>query len=156
MTKILAYIVAILRQIIALLDKIPVVDIALYWVARICYFIFDELFMAIGSIIALCKGNGEYGRFKKSNAIMLDKKLNVSGQYIFNALFIKGQVPDHLKFGNEFSTISDQMGRLPSMTKAGSWSKDVLLDTLEDEHCAKAVQLNNNALIKRVKELQLL
>ena len=89
---------------------------------------------------------------------MLDKKLNVSCQYVLNALLIKGEVDENLKYGNQFSTVSDQMGRIPKAndTRFSIWCEDVLLDTIEKEHCAKAVQLNNNALIKRVTELQLI
>jgi hypothetical protein len=68
----------------------------------------------------------------------------------------KGNVPDHLKYGNQFSTVSDQTGRLPVLTRFGYWIKDVFLDTIDKDHCAKAVQLNNKALLNRVKELELL
>lgn len=148
--------VVVLRFLHKWLSKIPVVDIVVYIVADFVYFLLDKPMVVINSCIAIYKGNGEYGRYKKSNAVMLDKKLNVSSQYVLNGLMIKGEVPEHLKFGNQFSTVSDQMGRIPVMTEVGFWSKDVFLDTIEDEHCAKAVKLNNEALIKRVKDLQLL
>lgn len=146
------------RIIRKLLDKIPVVDILLYMVAELIYFVLDKPMVIINSCIAIYKGNGEYGRYKKANAIMLDKKLNVSCQYVLNGLMIKGEVEKHLKYGNQFSTVSDQMGRIPKAneTRFSIWCEDVLLDTIEDEHCAKAVKLNNAALIKRVKELQLI
>jgi len=156
LTQLCRWPVKAIRVIRKLLDKIPIIDILLYIVADTLYFLLDKPMVFINSCIAIYKGNGEYGRYKKSNAIMLDKKLNVSCQYVLNATLIKGEVEPHFKFGNQFSTISDQMGRLPKMTGFGYWSKDVMLDTIEDEHCAKAVQLNNLALIKRVKDLQLL
>lgn len=112
--------------------------------------------MTIGTIVCLFKGKGALGNYWKDNAIMLDKKLNVSGQHLLNAAFIDGQVPEHLKFGNGLSTVSDQMGRLPKMTEAGHWSRYVLLEFLDENHCAKAVELNNKALLKRVNELKLL
>ena len=145
-----------LRTIVKYLDKIPVVDILVYFLAEAIYFVLDKPMVLINSCIAISKGNGEYRRYKMSNSIMIDKKLNVSSQYLLNATLIKGDVEPHFKFGNEFSTVSDQMGRLPKMTTFGYWCKDVMLDTIEDEHCAKAVELNNNALLKRVNELNLL
>lgn len=140
------------------LSRIPIVDLALYITADLCFFLFDKLFMTIGTFIAMKKGNGEVSRYWKSNAVMLDKKLNVSGQYILNWLMIKGEVESYLKFGNEFATVSEHMGRLPKSndTEFSIWCEDVMLDSIEKDHCAKAVELNNTALIKRVTELNLL
>jgi hypothetical protein len=101
------------------------------------------------------KGNGAVGRYWKMNAVLLDKKLNVSGQHLLNATMIKGDAPDYLKFGNQFSTISDQTGRLHKLTGFGYFIKDVFLDTIDKDHCAKAVQLNNKALLTRITELKL-
>lgn len=156
----LLFIVGILiisaRWIAKLLSRIPVINLVIYIVADLCYFLLDKAFMTIGTIVCMIKGNGAVGRYWKDNAIMLNKKLNVSGQHLLNAAFIKGPVEPHLKFGNGFSTVSDQMGRLQKMTQAGFYSRDVFLETLEDNHCAKAVELNNKALLKRVQELKLL
>jgi hypothetical protein len=145
----------VIRFVLKLLNKIPFVDLALYIVADLCYFLLDKVFMTIGTFVCMFKGNGAVGRYWKINAIMLDNKLNVSGQHLLNATMIKGEVPQHLKFGNPFSTVSDQTGRLPKLTGFGYFIKDVFLDTIDKDHCAKAVQLNNKALLKRITELKL-
>lgn len=154
LTKTPKQLVALIRWVLKMLGKIPIVGIVLVIVSKVCYSLLNDILFAINAGIADYKG--ELDPFLKSNAVMNDKKLNVAGQYTLNAVMIKGEAEPSLKFGNQFSTVSDQMGRLPQMTKFGTWCKDVFLDTLEKDHCAKAVQLNNNALIKRVTELQLL
>lgn len=158
LTTIPKYTLILWRRIESIIKVIPFGAFALVIVAFICYVIFDLLFMIIGSFVGMFKRKGELKRYWKSNSVMWDKKLNVSGQYILNALLIKGDVPDHLKFGKEFSTISDQMGRIPKSndTEVSAWCEDVMLDSIEKDHCAKAVQLNNKALLKRVTELNLL
>jgi hypothetical protein len=148
-------IVKAIRIIVNVLKLIPLLDLIVYIVADACYFLLDKVGLTIGTFIRIPKGNGSVGSFWKDNAVMKDKCLNVSCQDILNAVMIKGPVEPHFKFGNQFSTVSDQMGRLQKMTAAGRWSKDVFLDTIEDNHCAKAVELNNTALLKRVEELKL-
>lgn len=148
------FIVLFVRRTLALIRRIPFVSIGLLIVSEICLVLFDVIFKIVGTCVATYKG--ELKEYHKDLAIINDVKLNVSGKYILNAAMSKVHNPKHLKFGNKFSTVSDTMGRLPYMTNFGLWAKDVFLDTIEDEHCAKAVELNNNALIKRVKELKLL
>lgn len=147
------FLVLFVRKVVALLRRIPFVSIGLFLVSEICLTLFDAIFKIIGSIIATCKG--ELDEYTHEIAIINDVKLNVSGKYILNALMTRKDTPSHLKFGNKFSTVSDTMGRVPNMPPFGLWCKDVFLDSIEDEHCAKAVELNNKALIKRVKELGL-
>jgi hypothetical protein len=156
LTKIAYYLVLVVRRIWKLLSKIPLVDLALYIVADLLYFLLDKLFMTIGTIVAMVKGKGEVARYWKSNAIMLDKKLNVSGQYLLNALLTKKDTPTQFKFGSEFSTVSDTIGRVPELPIFGHWCSDVMLNSIEPDHCAKAVQSNNKSLLKRVNELNLL
>ena len=147
------FVVLFVRKTLALLRRIPFVSIGLFLVSEICLTLFDAIFKISGFVIATCKG--ELKEYTHEIAIINDVKLNVSGKYILNALMTRKETASHLKFGNKFSTVSDTMGRVPNMPPFGLWSKDVFLDSIEDDHCAKAVELNNKALIKRVKELGL-
>lgn len=146
--------VLFVRKTLALLRRIPFVSIILFGVSEVCLILFDFIFKLSGSIIATCKG--ELKSYIDEINLINDVKLNVSGKYILNALMTRKDTPKHLKFGNKFSTISDTMGRVPNIPPFGLWAKDVFLDTIEDEHCAKAVELNNKALLKRVNELNLI
>lgn len=157
LTTIPKYFVIFLRVLKDIVKVIPFGAFALVVVGRFAHLAFNEILFIINSVWAYCiGGNKELKRYWKSNPIMNDKKLNVVGQYTLNAVMISGEVEQHLKFGCEFSTVSDQMGRLPKMTPFGTWCKDVFLDTIEGNHCALAVELNNKALLKRVNELNLL
>mgnify|MGYP003435240263 CR=1 FL=1 len=147
------FIVLFVRKTLALLRRIPLVPIALFLISEACLLIFDFVFKVSGFVIATYKK--ELKHYTHEIAIINDVKLNVSGKYILNALMTRKETASHLKFGNKFSTVSDTMGRVPNMPPFGLWSKDVFLDSIEDDHCAKAVELNNKALIKRVKELGL-
>lgn len=147
------FLVLFVRRTLALIRRIPFVSIGLFIVSEICLVLFDVIFKIAGTCVATYKG--ELKEYHKDLAIVNDVKLNVSGKYILNALMTRKDTPSHLKFGNKFSTVSDTMGRVPNMPPFGLWAKDVFLDTIEDEHCAKAVESNNKALIKRVKELGL-
>lgn len=137
------------------LKRIPFGALILYIVSDLCVFIFDKIFITIGSFVAICKGKGELKRYWKRNAYINDVKLSVSGEYILNATLRHKNNPSHLKFGHPFHSISDIMGRL-RLTKFGKWCDDKFLDTIEKRHIEKAVELNNAALIKRVKELNIL
>lgn len=148
------FLVLFVRKTVALLRRIPFVSIILFFVSELCLLIFDLIFKVSGAIVATCKR--ELKSYIDEINLINDVKLNVSGKYILNALMARKDTPSHLKFGNKFSTVSDTMGRVPNMPPFGLWSKDVFLDSIEDEHCAKAVELNNKALIKRVTELNLI
>jgi hypothetical protein len=159
LTTIPQYCVKLVRWFEAIIKKIPLGAFALVVVGRFFASLLNGIGFLVNSYMAYdIGGTPELRRYWKSNAVMNDKKLNVTLQYTLNAVMITGEVEQHLKYGQEFSTISDQMGRIPKVndTRFSIWCEDVLLDTIEKEHCAKAVQLNNNALLKRVKELKLI
>lgn len=157
LTSIPKGVVKSLRLLTKWFKKLPLGAFILVIVGKVAALIFNELGFVINSVLAYhAGGNPELRRYWKSNAVMNDKKLNVTLQYTLNAVFIKGKVSECLEFGCEFSTVSDHIGRLPQVQPFGVWTRDVFLDSIEDNHCGKAVELNNKALLKRVTELNIL
>ena len=160
MKKLVVYTITAIKALLAIIRFIPFGALTLYIVSDLCVFVFDKLFLTIGTIASYFKNQDEENEFAeteaywKDNAIINDIKLNVSGKYVLNALLRKKDNPPHLAFGNRFHTVSDTMGRI-KLTKFGRWWDQTFLNALEPSHTKKAVELNNKALLNRAKELGL-